>query len=66
MIDFGWAISLVSSDGTPNVPRERNDIIAGNPDAWAPEISETHRSFSGEEHLTFKDIYHSSDLYALG
>ena len=29
VIDFGWAISLVSSDGTPNVPRERNDIIAG-------------------------------------
>ena len=64
LIDFGMAVQLYNHDGSPTIATERNEIIAGNPVAWSPEISHHHHSFSGP--VAFTSVYEKSDLFTLG
>ncbi|XP_063693605.1 uncharacterized protein LOC134825355 [Bolinopsis microptera] len=64
LIDFGWAVNLNNSDGSPAIATDKNEIIAGNPVAWSPEISFHHNSFN--EPVLFSSVYDKSDLYTLG
>ncbi|KAL5247518.1 hypothetical protein ACHWQZ_G019410 [Mnemiopsis leidyi] len=64
LIDFGWAVNMNNSDGSPAVATDKNEIIAGNPVAWSPEISFHHNSFN--EPVLFSSVYDKSDLYTLG
>ena len=64
LIDFGMSVQLYNQDGSPIIATDRNDIVAGNPVAWSPEISHHHHSFSGP--VPFSSIYRKSDLFTLG
>ena len=64
LIDFGWAVNLLKPDGTPTLATEKNDIIAGNSVAWAPEIVAAHNSF--QTPTLYSEVYGTSDLYTLG
>ena len=38
LIDFGWAVNLNNSDGSPAIATDKNEIIAGKPLLFTIEL----------------------------
>lgn len=63
--DFGMARRLHGSDGKPLKFSNPCQACAGNPHAWAPELSRFNRSSVDNSEILLEEIYSKSDAYAV-
>lgn len=66
--DFGFARTVCGYEGEGIQFTDRNQVYAGNPQAWAPELSRLNRT--GPEHvpqqMSLEQAYAKSDEFAVG